>query len=591
MATDDVITEEHIQQIRQPMNEPPSHFPNGPTQYRQELINNLRQQVQIDFNAIENRYIGHLYNARAAYNATEHETRTGEYIRQLITERLITENMERIAMPHITGTTTTDTTLFTNVQTTPIHQPPIMDPEELNRLLREADAPDVPPMAPPTANDTESLIAQLYENTEAAVPANNTRPLRPFVIQQDTQAAELRTLRATYPDAVTGRDLQISANQALTEDRDTIFLMLKRINHVKAALFMKYEAPMKYRAAAQEIINNQFSSFQRRQISDLQNIRHHNIYQDAVTQIHRFREQRRTYVEEQERYGSQQARYHQQTAMIRQRPNVPKEINLQAIIDTVSQWENIWGVSVRNLEGNAIQICIGLCNIVMEESATETRYTYPAAIRLAPFYFTINLNATGQFVCRSGNRNAVGLSRNNSGRLEYDFHPHQLSDTPCFGTFGQSLIDMATHGDMISLINGIIAFYSQYNSQDSAGIAAMYYHPASEEFARPITPTDMVSSYISRFQEWRSHSVDADKLRKAIADYLTYFQEEQAVEAPTLANAMFCANCEENPVSDDDTYYTPEDGNGRVCASCWEERYCGDCEYHIDDCHCEPDNY
>jgi hypothetical protein len=180
-----------------------------------------------------------------------------------------------------------------------------------------------------------------------------------------------------------------------------------------------------------------------------------------------------------ERYGAKQADYNRRAAMIRQKPELHITINRQQVLDTIMQWDNVWGAdSYVSQTDDSLYIRIGLCDIVMSESASESYYDEPMGIMLAPFYITVRLTKTGGAIVPSRDGNTRGLSRGNPGCVSYDIHPHQLSDQPCFGTFGQTLVDLANNGDLISYIGTIIAFYSQYNSQDSAGVSARLYHPS-----------------------------------------------------------------------------------------------------------------
>ena len=415
-----------------------------------------------------------------------------------------------------------------------------------------------------------------------------------FELQQNTQAILLRELRQNYPQTIFSMNYRLSPREALESNRNEIRTAIGRVRRFQAARCVYELAPSKLKREVKNFIIGALPSRQSRVIADGEESAQD--YEDELMSlvVDRMRVYKNAYTEyvfDQERYLPLQADYTQRAALIRQQPNNHLTINCQHIVNTVSQWENVWGIATQIDEtNNVLKIRVGLSDIVMHESAIDTRYDYRAEILLAPFFFTIVLDNNGRFQCPSANRNVVGLSRVEAGSSYYDFHPHQLSDTPCFGSFGQTFIDMAAKGDVVSLIGGIIAFYSQYNSQDSAGISAQYYHPAH------ISLFSNEESYVLNLRSgittsYPYYNFNRDKLTEAINRYKAYHSSQRNVDPPEQYDRWCCASCDEADVSDGTEYWVTA-ADERVCSDCWHEHYCNECERYIDDCNCgEPEEY
>lgn len=454
-------------------------------------------------------------------------------------------------------------------------------PNRLQDAIEQHNVLNTPPRRMETECDTTP-----DDDIESIISALNPLSTAPeFTLQLNTQTEELLTLREQYPHEIRMYNYQTTPIVALHGERQSVRGALGEIQRLKAALHVMQNMPPKYKRTTDEMIASSFSSRQQRELSQTTNYRDLRAYHLVVEHCARYKRLRNEFLSFKERYSAQQAEFNQRSAMIRQKPNIPTEIDTNAILETVSQWENVWGINI-GVNRNYMNLRIGLCDITMDESAQDTCYENPESILLAPFYFNIKLYDSGSFVCSSDD--ASGLSRSNDGRAGSDFHPHQLSDTPCFGTFGQTFIDLAIRGDIISLIGGIIAFYSQYNSADSAGVNARYYHPYH------IPPMLLPEAYNDNLKVHITHrifhKIDTAKLDAAIGRYTTYHETACNQQPPELLQTDVCNCCEENDVSDDTDYRCTVDGE-RICVRCWENTYCGDCERHEEDCECEREEY
>ena len=516
---------------------------------QRELLSN----VHINYDATHHCYDAELHGYHIRYRTPLGRTEDEQNIRQMLTERLIRQYTENPPMPTVTFP--------------PINIPDTTDPSIITddfSTLAEAII---------TPRSTRASTLTLAEAPE-------------FTIQQNTQAAELRELRTKYPRTIFEHNLQISPLLALCSERQQVRDALREVRSMKAVMHTLQNTPPKYISSIQRLLVVNFSSRQMREVRNGE-ITRLTSYNAAMDSLQYYRQRRLGFLADKEQYSQLQAEYNQRSAMIRQRPNRPKIINVQTIVETISQWEKVWGISVKRGISDGLHIRIGLCNIVMEESAINSAYDDPKPITLAPYYFTIHIQNDGSFVCRSTDNNVAGLShRGQPGTYAYDFHPHQLSDTPCFGSFGQTLIDLSIHGEVVALISGIIAFYSQYNSEDSAGVAARTYHPAH---ICPISDTVNYTSHLyDRLTRWNFHTVDIDKLNTAVTQYMEYHETERHEAAPECLIRNICYSCEARDVSDNQCYYNTSDGD-RICEDCWSHHYCGDCERHQDDCSCDPD--
>ena len=478
----------------------------------------------------------------------------GDYeIRQLVRERLAEAYMERYPMPDINYTTTG----------TP-------------------------------GNDTTTSTWSTLNIDDLPEPDDLTPEPPVFNMRQNTQEIELRKLRANYPAAIFHTNYQQLPHQALETQRQVIREAIEHVRRVQCAQIAYEQSPTRLRHHLTTMFSAHISPRDMRFVRTPEaDIRQQMFYSRAIEFINDYRNSRDNFLVEQGQYADIQARYNQQAALIRQRPQLPISIPVGYILETLIQWEHVWGVAATICpeEDNTLIVRVGLSNIVMSESATETNYDYKADIMLAPFYFTIRLDGeTGRFRCPSGHRNVLGLSRSYApGTVCYDIHPHQLSDTPCFGSFGQTLVDTAAQGDVLSLVGGIIAFYSQYNSRDSAGVEATNWHPGNlMNISDPDQYMETLVMQMTRFSEY--HVLDENKLDQDIAAYIEYHGHTRSHESPPEVAGQRCYECDEVCVNDDYEYYVTNNGE-RICPGCWHDHYCGGCENHCENCTCEPEEY
>ena len=407
-----------------------------------------------------------------------------------------------------------------------------------------------------------------------------------FTLLQNTTHTELRALEDQYPARIHNRNYQQLTHMALQEDRQHIKRGIEHIRRLQAAREAFVNARPKFRDVLLGMLGNNISNSEVRYVEGLHDEgmqQHHSMLEHRLI---RYCEIRDIFIKERAELGSLQAQYNQRAAMIRQKPSIPVEVNLPQILNTVSQWDNVWGIAIGKID-DILMIRVGLSDIVIQESALDTQYENPMDITLAPFYITIELAENGRFYCRSESEKVLGLSRYHGG-TSWDVHPHQLSDSPCFGTFGQTLLDLANSGDMITHIATLIAFYSQYNSDDSAGVAANCYHPANLQAEYHIPSyCDLLASNVRGVSEY--HNVDKDKLLDAMRRYHVYYEIEKHERAPERIDAQRCAACEATDVSDNTEYYVSANDE-RICTDCWNDHYCSDCERYCDDCNCDRED-
>jgi hypothetical protein len=463
-----------------------------------------------------------------------------------------------------------------------------------DQLLNELNEQEYPEM-PPTYQTTTATSArpQVSIFGTSSTISTGSRPVRPTIFQmrQNTHEIELRALREKYPREVFNYDFAHPMRRVFGDLRDQFSSHYKALRRLTAARTAMLTAPPKDRKYIKMLMENNFSSrdlaYLFAQVADVQSTR---TYRDTIETFYELRNEKIRYMDHKRRYGRLQAEHNQQAAMIRQKPERYIAIDMEQIATTISTWDHVWGVDyyISNAEKSAF-LRIGLCNIRMEESSPESAYANPESILLAPFYITIKLSAIGKATCPTRDGNTLGLSRNNNpGYCAHDIHPHQLSDQPCFGSFGQTLVDQANNGDLISYVGTLIAFYSQYNSQDSAGVAAQYYHPSYIQlFQDPAAYNTAMFAGINAYKQ--KLIIHREKLQEAIAAYAEY--HTQCREADTriqIAQNQVCYSCDEIGVGDDDEYYNDHNMN-RICAGCWMDHYCSECERHAEDCRCEPD--
>lgn len=480
---------------------------------------------------------------------------------------------------------------FNNLFTLVTHDAPITNDvigyEQLTELRREIYRNHTQDPLRYFTNYTAPVYSGVDMVIARPIPVEPLTEIPDFIVQQNTQDAEIRELRHDYPVEVRLGNYLEPIHRGLASQRDALRSTIRQLRRVAIVREVIAASTPKQRKTLVPFLEGAMTS---RQIRDVQSSDFTPLYEtramrDYREQIAYYARLKREFLRDKIRYAPLQAKYNQKVAMIRQKPR--KEICLygKKILETVSQWENVWGMSVQNA-GDILWFRIGLCDIMMSESATESRYDDPQNILLAPFVFTLKIDGAGRFYAPSTDGHASGLSQQqSSGHTNYDFHPHQLSDSPCFGSFGQTFTDMATNGDIVSLIGGIIAFYSQYNSQDSAGVTARLYHPS--RLPAPYNLQEYTDFLQSKIRRLNSHcfTIDANKFESALSRYTAYHETERTNSAPQRIYTHHCAHCGENPVDDDNVYYVTSD-NDRVCSGCWDDYFCSGCENHYDDCNC-----
>ena len=432
-------------------------------------------------------------------------------------------------------------------------------------------------------------IAPIYQSTNPQFPRPSD-PVLLFHMKQNTHTIALNKLRDNYTSSTFSYDFNVPIWKQ--------FLELKyAIRDYADSLRRQIVAKTAYQSTKRErdgqfLIDLFASSMTNREMSfilaDNEKANETRTYMDYESALEEYKQQRRRFRLYKGRYGEKQADYNRRAAMIRQKPELFISINRQSIVETIMTWDNVWAADTYVDNGNnTLYVRVGLCNITMSESAQESYYDDPQDILLAPFYVTIKLTAVGNAIVSSTETQIRGLSRSNPGQMSYDLHPHQLSDSPCFGTFGQTLIDLANNGDIISYIGTLIAFYSQYNSQDSAGVAARIYHPAHLTLWGD--QNEYKLNLCQGMRGYEKHLVlNEEKLDEALEAYKEYHEEETRRPPPELQEQDMCASCENESVGDNDVYYLTA-YDSRVCEACWNEYYCEACERGNSDCECEPE--
>jgi hypothetical protein len=538
----------------------PQRFSDGHA-YRQWLFG----QVVIERDESIMGFRGRLFDLHYTHS---HVERGQEYwIKNNIARRLIREYTERYPMPP----TENQTVLTDDPQLT---TPPTYFTFQTNT---------------PTPEDAESEFVT-FVNGLAESATSQEFPV--FELQQNTQAIELRALRERFPTEIHTENYQCSMQTALQTDIENIKHAIRQIRRIQLAhkLFHTREDPRE-QMILRQLLHDSISSRDISQIASDINIERIHGVSANMARVRQYLGNKALWLQNRARFGSLQAQYHQQAALIRQRPNIPTVIQGKEIIETMKTWENVFAIGVRvDEDENALFVRIGLCDIFMDESGQNCQYDYPASIPLAPFYFTIRINENGTFICPSRDGNVMGLSRHitrNEG-MSYDIHPHQLSDQPCFGSFGQTMADLAASGDVLSLAATIIAFYSQYNSVDSAGVHAYEYFPGQDYIAFPADRTTYMQTLARGFDGYDCCFCNYDKLGEAYSRYVD-FAHDPPEPAPELSRTHTCTWCEEENVSDNTPHFYDYDGN-RICTSCWDNSFCHECERNTEACVCDPDD-
>lgn len=440
-----------------------------------------------------------------------------------------------------------------------------------------------------TASTPQARIFSTTTSNSITRPARNTI----FQMKQNSHEIELRRLREKYNSAVFTYDFTRPPRHVFADERSNFKSNCNALRRVLAARHVITTAPAKHLTHLSPILERSFSS---RDLSYIlfagpshPRIDQTQFYRNTMESLNVLRLNKSQYKEHKKHFGTQQAEHNQRAAMIRQKPERYISIDMQQVADTLATWDNVWGVDyyISNAD-KAVYLRVGLCNIIMEDSAQESNYTNPQPILLAPFFITIKLSSIGRAQCPTREANTLGLSRShNPSSIAHDIHPHQLSDQPCFGTFGQTLVDIANNGDLVSYVGTLIAFYSQYNSQDSAGVSAQYFHPT---WIQPIRDKqDYLNSLVAGMRRYNNApQIDLVKLQAEVAKYAEYhtMANEESNRIKLRENHL-CHSCDDADVSDEHDYYTDYNQN-RICPSCWDN-YCSNCERHHEDCRCEPD--
>jgi hypothetical protein len=410
------------------------------------------------------------------------------------------------------------------------------------------------------------------------IPAQETgHPLFPdYTFYTNTSSEEIFALRETYPPETFQYDYDTSFLQVTRGARRIVYDTIHTYHRAQTARFLYTEilssAPVSFRRhirnAADITASNTGTDLNRLTDDVIQSF-----YNTALEWIKDYRRKKENWIRWRKEYGPVAAQYQQQCAMIRQRISPPKTINVQKLYDTLRNWENIFGLSILQHDDD-LSLRIGLCDIWMNESAEESRYNPVYAIPLAPFYITFILHSNGRFSCRS--EEVHGLSQEYSWYI----HPHQLSDTPCFGSFNQTLINLTNEGDLLNVVSTLIAFYSQYNSRDSAGVSAVRFHPHTLQLSQqPSLQSELRDGILAHSPD---AYVDTEKLEAA---FERYHSACSSLPPPMILDtAEFCSHCGEVDISDENYFITVDDD--RVCPDCWEDSFCGECERHHEDCIC-----
>jgi hypothetical protein len=443
----------------------------------------------------------------------------------------------------------------------------------------------------PTATTlTPERIDEWFDEADITTEDNDSASPPDFDLNLNTQNADIRALRETYPPIMFQHDYQQSVVTALDHERQYARSAIMDIRRARLLhrLSKELASPREqkiFKRVALSVLPIQ--SWQRIERATDVNESGYVISKKAA--IEEYLAKRRDWFEARAKYAPLQARFNQQAALIRQRPSEHVRLNGSGILATLASWENVFAVAVKYSAADAqYDIRVGLCDIVMDESAEKSRYDIPASIPLAPFYFTIRLSENGRFTCPTQNRYVGGLVRHYPNQLSGYVHPHQLSDQPCFGSFTQTLVDLAASGQIIPLVSTIIAFYSQYNSEDSAGVSARYFYPNEgnpDHIVLPADPTSFMDDLIFAFTEWSRWCIcDEEKLEAAYERYEA-FMNNPPHPAPIIVSEVVCSWCEEVDVSDSAEFYLDYFGD-RVCPDCWYEHYCSNCERPTDSCNC-----
>lgn len=410
-------------------------------------------------------------------------------------------------------------------------------------------------------------------------------PIPEFQIVQNSHSLAIRQLQEKYPEIITTENFNMLAHKKFINLTNEIRHNIHQLRLQQAARTAYTSCAPQKRKKLFEILNSFFSPAQMNVIMCGPLCWEQSpLYREILLHIHEYKHKRLLFLSNRKKYGALQAEYNQHVAMITQKPYKTKNINPQNIIETLIQWDNVWGVASA-IFGTTLYIRVGFNDIIMNDSATISAYREKIAITLAPFYITLKLDTNANVLFPSHDDNVMGLQTCLLDYSQHNIHPHQLSDSPCFGTFGQTIVDLGTEGDIVSLFAVIVAFYSQYNSQDSAGVKAINWHPAKiMTIQDPARYQEKLAAGLYNLQQ-TPPQYNEEKLSAAIDRYVAYSTIERKRDLSCIYRSIVCNYCCENEVSDDDDYYLDANDN-RICMYCWDSDFCSTCREYHEDCEC-----
>jgi hypothetical protein len=253
-------------------------------------------------------------------------------------------------------------TLIVNVSPNDPREPHEIKEWAVRELVNRSPLPAQPPTftlpglqlenVRPDVEEIEQHILQVdVEEIEQRIlqrEVESTRPTptaAPFHLQLNTQALEMRELRDKYPEDIFVRNLQVSVLVALEDERINIKSYLFSLKRLKAAReVMRNAQGSRY---AKKITDLMYATFSTTDLLTIQtDIEDTSAYRRSVRAIENYRSQVAQFKNSKRNYAHLQAQYSQRADLIRQKPSIPIEIDVQNFIDTVSQWDIVWGVAI-----------------------------------------------------------------------------------------------------------------------------------------------------------------------------------------------------------------------------------------------------
>jgi hypothetical protein len=464
-------------------------------------------------------------------------------------------------------------------------------------------------------NSGDDMNAPIYQN----FPSDNVDTDIVFALNNDEKARQISSLQDRYPSDVYSENgifgVPVVSLLVVRRLRNNVRQAIRKYRQLRAARTYYLSNELK-RYEFVEIFGEFFSESELRIITNerdrlknsscFRNVK--NLYSEYRRTINVYNQRRRVLL-------PQRKTYLRELALIEQREYEQKLIRATNVVKEVSKWPNVFAASAQMENGISVDderliFRFGLCNIVMSESSTNPPFEYSPDVPLAPFVVTAVIERNGRvrfpsFMAsahegadvHAHNPGVFGFSR--SARpygLSYDVHPHQLSDSACFGTFDQTLIDAGREGDIVSVLSVLIGFYSQYNSSDSAGRLFAEHHPAwyvNAHGTNDEEPIDRGMFFRAFYMSFRNRTncavvFDNNKLLNATDAFLEYWNDPG--EPPKYPSRM-CVECNEVDVAlGTGNRFFFRDDDEAVCESCWNEHYCHTCcrnVENIDGC----DNY